>query len=68
MRLQPRGALALLLAAGALVACGKKGPPLAPELRIPAAPADLHGAVDQQTIVVSWTATNRRMDNSRLRT
>jgi predicted small lipoprotein YifL len=68
VRLQPRGALALLLAAGALVACGKKGPPLAPELRIPAAPADLHGAVDQQTIVVSWTATTRRMDNSRLRT
>jgi fibronectin type 3 domain-containing protein len=60
--------LTLLLTAGALVACGKQGPPVAPELRLPAGPTGLHGAVDEQTIVVSWTGPATRVDGSRLRT
>jgi fibronectin type 3 domain-containing protein len=62
-----RRLLALLLAAGALVACGKKGPPVAPELRVPTGPAALHGAVDERSIVVSWTAPGTRLDGTRLR-
>ncbi|MGH7365138.1 MAG: fibronectin type III domain-containing protein, partial [Candidatus Rokuibacteriota bacterium] len=57
----------LLLAASALVACGKTGPPVAPELRVPAASAALHGAVDEQSIVVSWSGPGTRVDGSRLR-
>jgi fibronectin type 3 domain-containing protein/predicted small lipoprotein YifL len=67
VRAGARGALLLLLAAGALVACGKKGPPVAPELRVPAGPTGLRGAVDEQAIVVSWTGPGERMDGSRLR-
>ncbi len=59
--------LALALAAGALAACGKKGPPVAPELRVPAGPSALQGAVDERSIVVSWTGPERRLDGSRLR-
>jgi predicted small lipoprotein YifL len=62
-----RRLLALLLAVGALGACGKKGPPVAPELRVPTGPAALHGAVDEQAIVVSWTAPRTRVDGTRLR-
>jgi fibronectin type 3 domain-containing protein len=59
--------LLLLLAASALVACGKKGPPVAPELRVPADTSGLRGAVDEQSIVVSWTGPGTRVDGSRLR-
>jgi hypothetical protein len=62
-----RGALLLLLAASALVACGKSGPPVAPELRVPTGPTGLHGAVDEQSIVVGWTGPGHRLDGSRLR-
>lgn len=67
MRAGTRGALLLLLAAGALVACGKKGPPVAPELRVPTGPTGLHGAVDEQSVVVGWTGPDTRVDGSRLR-
>jgi len=67
VRAGARGALALLLAAGALVACGKKGPPVAPELRVPAGPTGLHGAVEEQSVVVGWTGPGTRVDGSRLR-
>ena len=67
MRAGARGALLLLLVAAALVACGKKGPPVAPELRVPMGPAGLRGAVDEQSIVVSWTGPGVRVDGSRLR-
>jgi fibronectin type 3 domain-containing protein len=62
-----RGALLFVLAACALVACGKKGPPVAPELRVPAGPTGLHGAVDEQSVVVGWTGPGTRVDGSRLR-
>ena len=67
MRAGARGALLLLLAASALVACGKKGPPVAPEQRVPAGPTGLRGAVDEQSIVVGWTGPGTRVDGSRLR-
>lgn len=67
MRAGARGALLLLLAASVLVACGKKGPPVAPELRVPTGPTHLHGAVEEQSIVVGWTGPGHRMDGSRLR-
>ena len=67
MRAGARGALLLLLAASALVACGKKGPPVAPEVRVPTGPTGLHGAVDEQSIVVGWTGPGHRVDGSRLR-
>ena len=68
MRSSAARLLVLLLAVGALAACGRKGPPIAPELRLPAAPANLRAAVDERSVVLTWTVTTRRMDNSRLRT
>lgn len=67
MRASARGALLLLLAAGAVVACGKQGPPIAPELRVPTGPTGLHGAVEEQSVVVGWTGPGYRVDGSRLR-
>lgn len=67
MRAGARGALLLLLAASALVACGKKGPPVAPELRVPSGPTGLHGAVVEQSVVVGWTGPGTRADGTRLR-
>ena len=63
-----RRLLALCLAGGALAACGKKGPPVPPEIRVPTVPGALRGAVDEQSIVVSWNAPGTRLDGSRLRT
>jgi fibronectin type 3 domain-containing protein len=62
-----RRLLALGLAALALAACGKKGPPVAPEVRLPVTPGAVRGAIDERAIVVSWTAPATRMDGSRLR-
>jgi hypothetical protein len=55
------------LAALALTACGKKGPPVAPEQRAPQPIADLTGSVYEDTIVLSWTPPLRRADNTRIR-
>jgi len=62
-----RTVLVVLLAGAALASCGKKGPPVAPELRVPAGPAGLQGSVDGESIVVSWTAPATRIDGTRLR-
>src|SRR5205807_9547744 len=62
-----RRLLAVCLAVGALAACGKKGPPVPPEVRVPTIPGALHGAVNEDSIVVSWTAPGTRLDGSRLR-
>ena len=59
--------LSVLLAVIALAACGKQGPPVAPELRVPSGPTGLHGAVEEQSIVVSWTGPDTRLDGTRLR-
>jgi hypothetical protein len=64
-----RAALAAVLLGVGLVwfGCGKKGPPVAPERRLPGAPADLAAIVDGDAVVVSWTAPKRRVDNTPLR-
>jgi hypothetical protein len=62
-----RLAACLGLAAVALTACGKKGPPVAPEHRAPQAIADLAGTIHEESIVLSWTPPNRRDDNTRMR-
>ena len=71
MKPTARGLLLLLLALPlgpiALTACGKKGPPVAPELRVPAGASALRGAVEENSIVVSWTAPSTRLDGTRLR-
>ena len=58
---------ALALSAYAVAACGKKSPPVAPELRAPQPITDLSGVVDESAITLSWTPPNRRADNTRLR-
>ncbi len=55
------------LAILALAACGKKAPPVAPEVRAPQRVADLTGAVHESAIELSWTPPVRRVDNTRLR-
>lgn len=67
MSVRRRAALALLLLGLSLTACGKKGPPVAPERRLPVAPSGLQGAVDENSIVLTWTNPTARVDNSRLR-
>ncbi len=61
-------ALALALLLGAVGAgCGKKGPPVEPERRVPAAPTALQGSVQDDGIVLTWTDPTTRADGSRLR-
>jgi len=55
------------LAALALAACGKKAPPVPPEMRAPQPIADLTGAVRESAIELAWTPPGRRVDRSRLR-
>ena len=63
-----RRALGLaLLAALALAACGKKGPPVAPGLRLPAPVVDLSAAVREAAIELAWTNPAHRVDRTRLR-
>ncbi len=57
----------LALLALVLVACGKKGPPVAPELRLPAPPAGLRVSIDHDSILVSWTNPGSRVDGTPLK-
>lgn len=57
----------LLIVMVALVACGKEGPPVPPERRLPEVISDLTGAVEGNRIVLSWTSPSKRADQSRLR-
>ena len=61
-----RFAACLLLALTA-AACGKKGPPIAPELRLPLAPTALQGTVDGDAVVVTWTNPGTRFDGSQIK-
>jgi predicted small lipoprotein YifL len=56
-------ALALLLPLS-LAACGKRGPPVAPERKLPAAVQDLQGAVEAGAIRLNWTLPKIRVDRS----
>jgi predicted small lipoprotein YifL len=63
-----RRALPLVaLAALTLVGCGKKGPPVAPEQRVPAAVADLAAVVRESAVELAWTNPTRRADRTLLR-
>jgi predicted small lipoprotein YifL len=50
-----------------LAACGKKGPPIAPERRLPAAAAGLQTVIDERSIVVTWTNPGTRVDGTPLK-
>jgi predicted small lipoprotein YifL len=62
-----RRVLLLALLALALAACGKKGPPVAPELRLPVPPTGLQASIDEDAILVGWTNPGSRLDGSRLK-
>jgi hypothetical protein len=56
------GALVVALAA---VACGKKGPPLPPLVRLPSAPADFAAELRGTTVDLQFTVPAANTDNSR---
>jgi len=56
-----------LLTAATLLSCGKMGPPVAPERRLPAAASGLSASIDGQAIVVRWTNPRQRVDNTPLK-
>lgn len=62
-----RGIVALGLAALALAACGRKGAPVPPEWRVPAAIGDLAAVVRESAVELAWTNPARRVDGTRLR-
>jgi hypothetical protein len=61
-----RAWLAAALVLVALGACGRKGPPVAPERRVPQPVGDLRGLVREGGIELAWSVPRRRVDNSRL--
>lgn len=61
-----RGGITLLVAL-TLVGCGKTGPPVAPERRLPVAVSDLSGVIEGQALVLAWTGPGTRVDGSRLK-
>ena len=54
-----------LIAAGA--GCGKKGPPVAPEKRLPAPPSAMSATVEADSIVLNWSIPKTRVDGTPLR-
>ena len=62
-----RWLVVLALAGVILVACGKQGPPVAPELRLPRSASALHAHIDEEAVVVGWTIPRTRADGSALR-
>jgi hypothetical protein len=62
-RLRTALALGLLLPLG-LAACGRRGPPVAPERRLPAAVADLSATVAGEGVRLAWTLPRVRVDRS----
>ena len=67
MRRRAAAALTLLTLAWVAAGCGKKGPPVAPERRLPVPPAGLAARVEEDHIVLTWTNPGTRADGSRLR-
>jgi hypothetical protein len=59
-------ALAAAVAVVALGACGRRGNPVPPEVRIPQAVTDLTAVEREGGIEVAWTVPGRRIDNSRI--
>jgi hypothetical protein len=61
-----RRATALAIAALSLVACGKRGSPVAPQTRVPQAVSDLSAVAREDGIDLAWTPAGRRVDQTRL--
>lgn len=61
-----RAGIALLVAL-TLVGCGKTGPPVAPEQRLPLAVSDFSGVIEGNAFVLTWTNPAKRVDGSRLK-
>lgn len=60
--------LALLgLAILSLAACGKKGPPVAPERRVPATVSELKAIIEGRAINLEWVNPSARADGSRMK-
>jgi hypothetical protein len=59
-------ALALVLPLG-LAACGKRGPPVAPERKLPAAIQDLQAGVVADGVLLRWSLPKIRIDRSALK-
>jgi hypothetical protein len=69
VRVGPRRPAPLLVAAlilAVLGACGRKGPPVAPEHRVPQAVSDLRGVIRDGGVELRWSVPRRRADNTRL--
>jgi predicted small lipoprotein YifL len=60
-------AVGLAVAALALGGCGKKGPIVAPERRLPLPPDGMRALLTEHAIVVSWSNPRMRADGTRLR-
>ena len=60
-------AVGLAVAALAIGGCGKKGPIIAPERRLPLPPDGMRAVVGESDIVVSWSNPRTRADGTRLR-
>ncbi|HEV8473600.1 MAG TPA: fibronectin type III domain-containing protein [Methylomirabilota bacterium] len=60
------GLLAIALAVLALGACGRRGNPVAPQIRVPQAVTDLIAVEREGGIELAWTLPRRRLDQSRL--
>lgn len=64
----PRAWLALVLVVPlALAACGRRGPPVAPERRLPAAVSDLAAALVGEGVRLTWSLPTIRVDRSALK-
>jgi hypothetical protein len=61
-----RRAAALAATLLAVVACGKRGPPVPPQVRFPQAVVDLAATARDVGIELIWTPPRRRVDNTRL--
>ena len=59
--------LIVALLAVAVAGCGKKGPPVAPEGRVPVAVSDLSGLVEGSAVILSWSNPGTRADGTRLK-
>jgi hypothetical protein len=60
-------AVGLAIVVLALGGCGKKGPIVEPERRLPGPPGGMRAVVAERAIVVSWNNPSRRADGTRLR-
>ncbi|HEY7517574.1 MAG TPA: hypothetical protein VIE36_04705 [Methylomirabilota bacterium] len=65
-RRRARHAAVVGVALLALAACGKRGNPVAPQLRAPRAVTDLSATARHDGIELAWTLPRRRVDNTRL--